>query len=216
MDSSDRLLAAVQLLLAEPAWAAEGEVPAAARDTQNRESTVRAMETLFEKFYEAPCPESFRNALILPDRVDLRWRRESVAGEIKIGNPLAVRKRKLDESVLDWTLGGTTLRDTRILDDVVDYAGPLSVLFRIGAQVVEPTLYLFDSRELRKLELTYDAYLDWAAVSRGIVFWQYLFCDDTNTPDVAKALEAGLALLALAAPDERLEDLGERLRRRTR
>lgn len=172
------------------------------------------MESLFEGTYGAPCPESFRDALALPDHVELRWRRDGVAGEFKIGNPLMVSERRLDESVLDLTLDGILLRDTRILDYVADYASPHTVLFKVQSGTIEPTLYLFDFEELRTLEFTYDLYLEWAAVSRGIVFWQFLFCDDRIRSDIAEVLDKGIDLLRRVAPDPGLDELAERLDKR--
>jgi hypothetical protein len=215
MEAAEHLLAVARNLLAEPEWSAEGEAGTADQDPTKPEDTIGRMAMLFEGMYEAPCPDSFRSALVLPDRVDVRWRRSDAAGEFKIGNPLMARERMLDESVLDWTLDGVLLRETRILDDVVDYAGPLSTLFRMRPGVVEPTLYLFDTRDLLTLELSYDSYLDWAAVSRGLVFWQRLFCETGLSPDKAKSLGDGLRLLAQLAPDSGLVELEQRLKDRS-
>lgn len=54
-----------------------------------------------------------------------------------------------------------------------------------------------------------------AAASRGIVFWQFLFCEGRVTPDKARHLAVGLRRLRDRYGDPELVELEERLKKRS-
>lgn len=214
--ASQRLLDVARTLLTDPAWAASGSAGSPESDATDPDESVQRMAAMFERRFKLPCPPSFHEGLLLPDRVEIRWQAGEIAGEIMIRNPLMSLKRTLDPSVMDWTLEGVPLAETRILDQVTDNAGPFWIVFRITKTEVDPTLYLFDQRDLWTLRIDFNAYLEMAALTRGIVFWQFLFCDDAMPPDVTKALQEGLQHLRKRAADPGLDELDRRLKERSR
>jgi hypothetical protein len=155
-------------------------------------SEATDLADIFELSFGSECPPSFRSALLLPDRVALRWTDGEVAGEYDIANPLMALERKLDPSLASESIEGLHLADFRIIDQVVAQAGPLFVGFEIGTN---GRLHLYDTREMRALDIDLHAYFGWAADLRGLVFWQFLFAKGRLTPDKAAALTTGLEWL---------------------
>lgn len=155
-------------------------------------SEANDLADIFELSFGSECPPSFRSALLLPDRVALRWTTGEVAGEYDIANPLIALEHQVDPSLASQSSGGIKLADFRIVDRVVAQAGPLFVGFQIGTN---GSLHLYDTREMRALDIDLHAYLGWAADLRGLVFWQFLFANGRLTPDKAAALTTGLEWL---------------------
>ncbi len=169
-----------------------GEPGFAAEEAWGDASEVEGLAEIFEVSFGFKCPVAFRDALLLPDQVTLRWAAENVAGEYDIANPLIALERKVDASLAAQSIQGMNLSDFCIVDRVLAKAGPLFVGFEVGGK---GDLYLYDTRELRILDIDLNEYLGWAAALRGLIFWQFLFAKGRLTPDKASALATGLQWL---------------------
>jgi hypothetical protein len=131
---------------------------------------------MFEQLYGHPCPESLKVGLYLPDTVEVDWKRDKiVSGEFSLSNIFLTMHRTLDESLHEWTMKGVKLSETRFVDAVVLHGGPLYTLIVVSSKGVSEQLYLFDTREMFELELSYEDYLKSLSLAKGIVYWQYLF-----------------------------------------
>jgi hypothetical protein len=173
-------------------------------------------EALYADLFGFDCPPSMRSGLQLPDAVEIRWQHgETIAGEMRIANPIVAMHRQLDESLLDWTVDGRKLANMRVVDEVLVKAGPLYTLFEVGSRGPSEQLFLFDTRRLRSLALDYAGYLDAAGTSKSIVYWQYLYCDMLLTPAEAKRLAEAIDFLAKFAPQRPLDGLRQRLGERS-
>ena len=210
--SAPHLLDTFRQLLVTPDLAAEGD----AGNLVAEDADIQELAKTFEMIIGKPCPRSLQPALLLPDIVFVKWKlNQDVSGEVQIANPFMAVDRKLDPSLQDWTLDGHQLANMRIADAVTDLAGPLHTLFEVTEAGISEDLFLFDSRELRRLELSYADYLDKAAASRGIIYWQYLFCERRVTQPMAQVLSAELDFLEQRFPGPAIDDLQQRLRKRS-
>jgi len=214
MDATvQRLFDSFRQVLASPDLAAEGN----AGSPEQAIPDIAELAEIFEGMYGMPCPRSLQPGLVLPDRVSVKWQySRDVSGEVQISNHLGSMHRTLDASLQTVTVDGHRLGDMRIADAVTDMAGPLHTLFEVAGGMISEQLFLFDSRELRRIELSYADYLDMAATTRGIVFWQYLFSDRRVNPTMAKVLSAELAFLESRFPTPDLDALRRRLHERSR
>jgi len=207
-----RLLDSFLQILANPELAPEGY----AGGPEWTPSDVDKSAAMFAKLFAMPCPLSLQAGLILPDPVSVKWQYSlDILGEVQLSNLYSAMYRTLDASLLTETVDGYLLGDMRIADAVTDHAGPLHTLFEIRNGRISEQLFLFDSRELRRLELSYDAYLDMAAATRGIIYWQCLFCDWWIAPRMAQVLSAELDFLESRFPTTELDTLRRRLRERS-
>jgi len=206
-----RLLDSFREILASSDLAAQGRAGSADQPIPD----MADLAELFAGMFGMLCPPSLQPGLILPDMVSVTWEHDrEVSGEVQISNLLGSMHRVLDESLHAVIVDGHQLGDMRIADAVLDTAGPLHTLFEVRDNMIFEQLFLFDSRELGRIDLTYDAYLDMAAATRGIAYWQYLFVDRRVTPTVAQVLSAELAFLESRFPAAEHGLLRERLRER--
>lgn len=209
--SVQRLLDSFREILASSDLAAQGRAGSPDQPIPD----LGDLPELFAGMFGMPCPRSLQPGLILPDMVSVTWEHDrEVSGEVQISNLLGAMHRTLDDSLQTKTVEGHRLGDMRIADAVLDKAGPLHTLFEVRDGKISEQLFLFDSRELCRIELTYAAYLDMAAATRGIIYWQYLFCDQQILPTVEEVLSAELAFLESRFPAAEHGLLRERLRER--
>jgi hypothetical protein len=144
---------------------------------------------IFEQLYGYPCPESLKAGLYLPDTVEVDWKLDDrVSGEFSLSNALMTMHRTLDESLHSWTLKGIKLSETRFVDAVVLHGGPIYTLIVVNDEGISEQLYLFDTRELFELELSYEEYLRTLSLTKGITYWQYLFCGEMRLGAFEKAV----------------------------
>jgi hypothetical protein len=207
-----RLVASFQEILASSDLSPEGTTG----DAGGATSDLAAAAQLFADLNGMPCPQSMQPGLVLPTEVAVRWQAsEGIGGEVRIASLLLAFHATLDASLEDTTLAGHRLADMRIADSVLAKAGPLYTLFEVKDDRISEQLFLYDQKELLPLELTYDRYLEMAAASRGLVFWQTLFCDQRMLPGEGERLSAGLSFLEKRFPAPELSELSQRLRQRS-
>lgn len=173
-------------------------------------------EILFEERFGFPPPKSLHAGLYLPDEIAVDWRHDDrVAGEFAPASPYVAMYRRLDPSVQNWTLDGIRLSEMRILDAVVLQSSPKYTLMRVQDGRVAELLYLFDTRELFELELTYEEYLRRLSVTKGIIYWQYLYARGLKLRGLERAtLEREIDFLRSAFPDGSYDELSARLQER--
>ena len=158
------------------------------------------------------CPNSFKAGLILSDIIAINWRHnKQVAGEFSLTNLFLSMSRILDESLQDWQFEDIKLSDMRIVDETLLNGGPLYTLILTSQTSLSEQLYLFDTREMFKLELDYQNYLEQVILTKGIIDWQYLFCQDRRLSGLEKAtLEKAIQFLEKTFPNHRYQHLWEK------
>jgi hypothetical protein len=131
----------------------------------------------FREMYGFGCPETLQPGLALPDLLSIDWKSgDKVSGEFALSNLFLTMNRTVDESLRDWVMKGIRLGDMRIVDAVVLHGGPIHVLVPASPSGLAEQLYVFNTREMFELELNYTDYLRQLSLSKGITYWQYLFC----------------------------------------
>jgi hypothetical protein len=213
--ATQNLVSRYRSILNDPDWHAQGDTGADEEDGTGSEKQIGEMAELFQMIAGQDCPKEFRTALLLPELLKTRWRRGDVAGEIAISSPIKSLERRLDESLLERKVEGVALADLRIIDAVTDFAGPYFTVFQKTDTSISSTLYLFDNRDLRKMDVNLETYIDLATASLGVVFWQFLLCEGKLTPDKSKALIDGLSELRASTDEPMLDELDRRLAERT-
>lgn len=134
-------------------------------------------EVTFPEDFGYACPPTMVPGLYLPDEVSVDWRHaDRIAGDWSLSNHLFTRRRLLDDSVLDQTLGGIRLGDTRVVDAALRQGEPIYTLVHAPDGRLSDRLYVYDTRELFPMEIAYDAYLRALSVTKGILYWQFLYC----------------------------------------
>lgn len=207
----NRLVESFGEILASPDLGAKGK----SGSIEDAAHDIAPLARMFQAMFGMPCPPSLQPGLVLAD-ISVTWEYSGeVSGEVQLRHLPSAMHRLLDDSLLNLVVDGHQLCDMRIIDAVTDNAGPLHTLIEVGGGKVSEQLFLFDSPDLELLELRYDAYLEMAAATRGIIYWQYLFCDRGLTHSASRTLQAELAFLTSRFPAPELEMLERRLRERS-
>lgn len=148
------------------------------------------------------CPQSLFELLALPTTLDLVWRKDNAAGEFHLVNPLIGVERHPDPSYPD--IGGVSVPDLCILDQVTDIAGPWFVLFD-PIKVESDGLFLFDGRELGSLTLSPEKYVELCGLGAGFDSWAFLFADLPIASDRRRAIQTSFEAVKQLFPDRNLE-----------
>jgi len=156
----------------------------------------------FREMFGFGCPETLQVGLALPDLLSVNWQADpKVSGELALSNHFLTMNRTIDESLSDRVMKGVKLGDTRILDAVVLHGGPIHVVVPTSRAGLGEQLYVFNTREMFELEIDYTEYLRQLSFSKGVTYWQYLFCRNLRLTGFEKAvLQQELAFLQLAFP----------------
>ena len=150
------------------------------------------MEQLFEDVTGSPCPALLRPFLCLSDRLDLAWRSNLTAGEMRLAQPLVAMERPLPSAYEGAGFDAAQVSRLRILDEVADVASTSFVLFDAEA-ADERGLILFDTRASAPLPLSGEQYLRLSAAGFAFDSWQYLFSSLTITPDRRQRIDRAMA-----------------------
>ncbi len=137
---------------------------------------------------------------------------EQVLGEFLLQTPLRFGPDStLPDTFQDMKFGALQLRDTRVLDWYGYNGGPVHALLRVIDQRLDDKVWIFDERNLFESELVCSDYLRELARTKGVFYWQYLYCKDRRLqPFEVAALERGLSFLE-SAFQENCDDLRKRL-----
>lgn len=173
---------------------------------RNRMATPHARE-LFRLRTNLACPRDFDGGLSLPLRTSLLWEHKGGRGGFELADAAHATQRRVAPTLFELTLDGVSLSSCFIIDE----RELQFVLCRVTGSGIDPTLYLCDSRDTWKLELSYADYLRFATRTYGPVFWQWLFCDAPLTPDKRAALTQAIAALEPDGVTPELLELKRRL-----
>jgi hypothetical protein len=134
-------------------------------------------------------------------------------GEFYLRTPLFFARSNLLPEILQvQEHSGIDLREVRELDTYAFNAGPIHALMRVVGQKLEDHIYVFNERDVFNSDLDCTTYLKTIVRTRGILYWQYLYCKDKKLqPFEVAALERGLNFLE-STFEEDCTDLRQRLR----
>jgi hypothetical protein len=178
---------------------------------------AKDLKELMEMTTEVECPVELLPALEMSDRLAVYWKHTAadVAGEFVLRSPLIfMMESAFDPEVSDETFNGVKLGETR----TVDYAaysghGWHAVLEVKGGKLIDEVLF-FDSRQMYRMRMSYIEYISLASLTRGIEYWQLLYCEDVDrqSPRIEKIMR-GVELLSREFGEENYTGLLDRLER---
>ncbi len=145
----------------------------------------------FQLLFQYECPASFRVGLFFPDTISVSWKSENndkISGEFSLNNIFLAVDKTLDESLHEWQFKEIKLADMRIMDSVIFNGEPIYTLIHLGSSGIAENLYTFNTRELFLMELNYEEYLKKMIQTKGIIYWQYLFCREMQLTGYEKAV----------------------------
>lgn len=104
------------------------------------------------------------------------------------------------------------LRETRVFDYYAYNGGPIYSLLRVIDGTIDERVYIFNEREVFATALDYANYLAALRLTRGFLFWQYLFCEKLRPEEYEiRAIRRGLSFVEEGFPEDSYRDLWERL-----
>ena len=106
------------------------------------------------------------------------------------------------------------MRETRSIDYAAYSGRGIHALLRVQDDHLLDDVLLFDGRHVYPMGLAYLAYVEMVRLTRGIAYWQFLFCQGADVGAPRKeTIRQGLELLETTFPDEDYSDLKRRLDR---
>jgi hypothetical protein len=157
--------------------------------------------------------------LQIGEELRLYWRSKAeeeddvVYGEFLLQTPLTFgAKCSLPPIFKEMAFGSLQLKDTRLFDWYGQNGGPIHALLRVIDGRLDDNVLIFNERDLFQSGLTCDTYLKEVARTKGVFYWQYLYCKDKKLqPFEVAALERGLNFLESTFKED-CADLRQRLR----
>jgi hypothetical protein len=160
-------------------------------------------EQLFKDVTGASCPDLLKPFLCLSDTVDMAWRSNGTAGEMKLAQPIVAMGNSLPAAYAGSGFDAAQVARLRILDEVADVASTSFVLFDAEA-TDRQGLILFDTRAHATLPLSGEDYLRLSTTGFAFDSWQYLFSSLTITPDRRARIDCAMAEVRRLFPDRDL------------
>lgn len=177
----------------------------------------RTLASIFDLEVAPSVAESVRIA----DNLYVYWKQkdapddDAVFGEFYLSTVLLFGpENELNAAFKSKTFDGMDLNDTRVFDHYKYNGGPIYALVPVRNGRIEEDVLIFNEKRLLKTALTYPTYLEALRLTRGVRFWQYLFCENPRVePYEIDALAGGLAFIAQVFPGDDYRDLRLRLER---
>ncbi|WP_328869525.1 hypothetical protein OHT76_05065 [Streptomyces sp. NBC_00287] len=185
-------------------------------------------ETVFEELAEEddlPLSRRIQEYFFRYGAVEAAWRSRrpdtALVGEFKlhhimsaVGNMRMTRywKGEDDEE-------RALYKDLRIIDDTPQTGSGRMSLLRATPGATDPEVWFFDMRQgAMPMELDYPAYVETLMVTKGVIGWQYLYCEPDRCGEGFFPLEDGLKemldVFPRLFPDHDYTDLRARLEER--
>ncbi|QDF37501.1 hypothetical protein FJN17_07940 [Bradyrhizobium symbiodeficiens] len=141
-----------------------------------------------------------------------------LVGEWRLTSPLVFAADNLiGEPFLSDDSLGFDMTEFRMFDSTPIEGGGLSAHLKLEKRAFLNKVFIFDADEekMYRSDLSFGAYLDRIAVTKGVRFWQLLHVEpDDVLPSVWDMLHSSLTFLAKAFPGEDYSDLQARLQER--
>ncbi|MEW2568937.1 hypothetical protein [Streptomyces sp. NPDC047070] len=195
-----------------------GEISPLLADPASVFSTLSSGEDL-------PLSERVRGYFFRHDRIAAHWR-VGDAGSRMVGEfSLTHIMRAVVEHYMDDIWEGDDdgerelYSELRFFDDTPRSGSGRMALLRVTPGVTDPEVWFFDTRQgAMRMELDYPDYLDAVLVTKGVIGWQYLYCEpDFSGPgfvSCSAGLQEMLETFPVLFPDHDYTDLRSRLQER--
>ncbi|NYV76288.1 hypothetical protein [Streptomyces sp. UH6] len=154
-----------------------------------------------------PLSERVRGHFFRPGLIEAHWRSgrpgSRMAGEFSLTHILrAVVENHMDaiwEGEDDWERD--LYGQLRFFDDTPGSGTGRMALLRAAPGAADPEVWFFDTRQgAMPMELDYPGYLDAVLVTKGVMGWQYLYCEPAYSGLGFASVSAGLEEMAQTFP----------------
>jgi hypothetical protein len=165
------------------------------------------------------CPPTVLASLQIDDDLSCHWKSknrtpdETVAGEIFLRSVLLFGgTNELSETYLSQDHELIDLRSTRVFDYCPYQGGPIYALLPVTERQLQDHVFIFNQRKVFRSTLDYTEYLRAVRLTRGFLYWQYLYCEALRPEEYERvAIERGLAFIEAEFPADDYADLRRRL-----
>jgi hypothetical protein len=186
----------------------------------NFETKKASLRRLVSAVSDVVCPPAVLEGLQIDTELSLYWKHDDgtkrgAIGEFILPSPLIfMLESRLSDVFFDEKYDGVDLRNTRTIDYSGYTAKGIHALLEVKRSKLVDDVILFDERQVFRLHMTYLEYMALIRRTRGIEYWQLLYCDgiDKDNPRL-ETIDRGLKVLRHEFPEEDFSDLLERLRR---
>lgn len=185
----------------------------------SEKQTVEILRPSLERAVKVKVSSAVAESLWIDDDLHVYWKSrnhrvdEQVFGEFFLRSALLFAKRSgLSEVFLARKYDGIDLGEMRLFDQYAYNGGPIHALLRVNQGRLEDQVYIFDERDVFRTDLTYEQYLQVLRVTRGFLFWQYLYCQNAKIASYnISNIEQGLNFIEREFPGDDYTDLRRRL-----
>ncbi|MEU8852457.1 hypothetical protein AB0C70_41000 [Streptomyces sp. NPDC048564] len=156
---------------------------------------------------DLPLSERVQKNFFRHDRIAAHWRSRRadsrMVGEFSLTHIMrAVLEHYMDdiwEGEDDWER--ELYSRLRFFDDTPLSGSGRMALLRATPGVSDPEIWFFDTRQgAMRMELDYTAYLDAVLVTKGVMGWQYLYCEPADCGQGFVSSSAGLKEMVATFP----------------
>jgi hypothetical protein len=166
------------------------------------------------------CADSIAQSVEIDDQLNVYWRQraESSAddptlGEFFLRSVLVFSGKNDLNAVFRKEYDGVDLKDTRVFDYYPYNGGPIYALLPAVGERIEDRVLIFNERQVSPTALDYMAYMKELRLTRGFLYWQYLFSDRLDVEEYElRAIQRGLAFVEREFPHDDYVDLRARLK----
>jgi hypothetical protein len=157
-------------------------------------------KTVFKEQYGLECPPGLEDALFISDELFVYWKNKEkeeskiLAGEFHLRSPfLFASESELNDVFKHKKYDSIDLEETRVFDYYPYNGGPIHALLKVEGGTLRDEVLIFNEEDVFRTSLTYQTYLAALHVTKGVIYWQYLYCQRIKAKDYEKKqLKRGL------------------------
>ena len=185
---------------------------------------IQQTVSMLKELHDFDIAKEFWETVMIPSELSLQWGHHldgefEVAGGFRLFNIFeAISMNQLQTFNQDLNNDTSLLyQRARYFDNQPD--GIAAVLF-VDEDDIFFRVWIHDEGHFEKLDISYLEYLDKVFLTKGMFYWQYLFCDEEVYKNITyykkQYIEKMLRVLRIFFPDEDYSDLNTRYQKRLR
>lgn len=188
------------------------------------DNAERVFESLAED-YDLPLSQRVEQYFFRHGKIEAAWRSRRpdsrLVGEFKLNHIMSALVNKRMSEIWkgedDWERA--LYSELRYFDDTPQTGSGRMALMRATSGATDPEVWFFDMRQgAMRMELDYPDYLEALLVTKGVMGWQYLYCEPAfsglSFASCAEGLKEMLEVFPRLFPEYDYSDLQRRLEER--
>lgn len=177
------------------------------------------MRRIFDDIVKVSASGAILESLAIDDKMFIHWRKREpsgdgeIAGEFNLQSALLfAAKIDIGEPFMSENDYGMDLNTLRVIDYSAFEGGPIYALLPVADLNLGDDVIVFNKEKMLRTSLTYASYLETLLLTRGFLYWQYLFCEEvTMQPYENDAIVRAIAFLKKSFPSDDFSSLDTRL-----